>query len=492
MPDAPPDSTDPVDADGESRELKRVGGQPRDPLESAVAIEMIENMPSYLARGTVYIMILAVLTAFLYSYFGKMDVVVQGHGKLIPEGDAEVVQAATNGIVRSILVKEGDVVKKGDVLAELDIVRSTVEEKKRKVQLEQLQEKIAGLELAIDITTAVLRGENVQIDEAAIRKISSAEYVAAILSLKQARIAYDKAIMQARDLYPTSLQSLASAVEHKTLNLKTKQNAVQAAKKDLERTRAQYDLYKSMFEKGLCSKVKLLEEEKRFDEAASKLDESRVNLDQAISELATAKFRLDTTTKTYAVNTSEAEQRYKMAVMKHNASLKSMKESLKKQKIGLANFHLETQVVEQQLGYNRLIAPVDGTITSVKLQTPGEAVRIGTTLFTLNPSDRPLVAKIKIPNRSIGRILTGMKVKLKLDAYPYQKYGVLTGRVLSIAPDSHIEGKNSFYSAVVKLDKTFVERKAKRYDLFTGLTLKAEIVVERQRIIESFVAAVRK
>ena len=94
-----------VDANHDDDRIRMTGGPRQDALESTVVIEMLENMPSHLARGVVYIMVLLVLVGFLYSYFGKMDVVVQSRGKLIPEGEAEVVQSATMGMVKSLHVK---------------------------------------------------------------------------------------------------------------------------------------------------------------------------------------------------------------------------------------------------------------------------------------------------------------------------------------------------------------------------------------------------
>ena len=451
-------ASDETDIDGR---IDRVAGPGQDSLESSVVIEMLENMPSHLARGLVYILILVVVVGFLYSYFGKMDVVVQARGKLIPEGEAEVVQSATNGMLKSLHVKEGDIVTKGALLAELDVTRTNVESKKRQTELEKKIKQLNCLETALGIMKTVLAGGTVIIDDAAVLKICSGDYVAAILGLKEARMGYDKAMMQAEQLYPASLKTLATAVRNKKLSLANKEYQQAAAIRDLERTQSQYELYKSMYDQGLASKVKLLEEQKKFDEAATKVDESRVAVDSAQGELEDARVKLATTRATYDNSTSQAKTKYDLAVLKHNNQIKTMEDKLENLNVAISNFKLESTVQDQQNRFNRITAPVAGRVAFVKLRTPGEMVKIGATLFLINPVDRPLVAKVQIPNKSVGRVQPGMKVKIKLDAYPYQHYGVLAGKVLRVAPDSKLVGKAYFFETIVSLDRDYVVKNKK-------------------------------
>lgn len=472
--------------------IHKTGGPRQDSLESTVVMEMLENMPSHIARGLVYILVLVVLVGFLYSYFGKMDIVVQARGKLIPEGEAEVVQSATSGLLKSLYAKEGDIVSKGALLVELDVTRTNVENKKRQTQLESKLKELNCLETALRIMKTVLAGETVEIDDTAVLKICSGEYVASILGLKAARMGYDKSMMQAQKMYPASLMTLSTAVRNKKLNLSSKKNQLAAAIRDLERTRSQYELYTSMYDQGLASKVKLLEEQKKFDEATAKVGESEVEVDSARGELEDAEVKLATTRVSYATATHQAKTQYELAVLKYNNQIKTMQDKLEDLKIALADFNLESTVQEQQTRFNRITAPVAGRVAFVKLRTPGELVKIGDTLFLINPVDRPLVAKINIPNKSIGRVQSGMKVKIKLDAYPYQHYGVLAGKVSRVAPDSKLVGNAYFYEAIVSLDRDYVVKNKKRYTLFTGLTLQAEIVVERRRIIENFLDPIKK
>ena len=364
--------------------------------------------------------------------------------------------------------------------------------KKCQSELEKKLKQLNCLETALRIMKTVLAGGSVMIDDEAVLKICSGQYVAAILGLKSARMSYDKAMMQAEQMYPASLKTLATAVRNKKLNLANKEYQLAAAIRDLERTRSQYELYKSLFDQGLASKVKLLEEQKKFDDAAAKVDESKVAVDSAQGELEDAQVKLATTRVTYENSTEQAKMKYELAVLKHNNQIKTMQDKLENLEVELANFKLESTVQEQQSRFNRITAPVAGRVSFVKLRTPGEMVKTGQTVFMINPIDRPLVAKIQIPNKSVGRVQPGMKVKIKLDAYPYQHYGVLTGKVIRVAPDSKLVGKAYFFETIVSLDRDYVVKNKKRYTLFTGLTLQAEIVVEQLRIIQNFLDPIKK
>ena len=158
----------------------------------------------------------------------------------------------------------------------------------------------------------------------------------------------------------------------------------------------------------------------------------------------------------------------------------------------IANFELDTKLFDYTRGFDKILAPVAGTIVQVVLKTPGELVQAGRTVFLINPANQPLVAKIQIPNKSVGRLKPGLMVKLKFEAFPYQNYGVLSGQVVQISPDSKQIGNHFFYEITATLDREYLVRNQERYDLFPGLTLLAEIVVEKRRIIDNFLDPLRK
>lgn len=468
-------------------------GTAEDPLQgSPVLTEMLENMPSYMARGIVYLLLFIIIAGVIYAYFGRMDVVVQARGKLIPMGDAAIVQSIKGGILKTILVKEGSVVAKGDTLAELDVTKAGIDSEKRTREYKLKERQMSCLRYAINYMGQVISGNNVILDEHKVMKLCSDEYVGAIVGVSNARMAYDKAMMQAQKIYPPSLNTFKSSITTKTLNLRDKKRQSKSAEEELTRARSRIDLYEELYKEELVSKVKLLEEQKTYQEAVKQAGEAQMAVITAENELEDARVKLNMTSLQYETAAQQSREKFRLSLIKFKAMVKNMGIKLDSLTADIANFKLDSRFQDYTRKFDRITAPVSGTVTFVKLRTPGELIKSGDTVFMINPSNQPLVAKILIPNRHVGRIKPGLQSKLKVDAFPYQSYGVLTGRVIKISPDSKRVGKELFFEATVSLDKTYLKKKGEEYKLFTGLTLRSEIVVERKRIVDNFLDPIKK
>lgn len=490
-----PNESDKIQPETEDQvydQTRRVKRPPEDMIESPVVIEMLEEMPSYMARGFIYILVFVCLIGIVYAYLGKMDVIVQGQGKLVPKGEAEIVQSAKNGRLMRLFVNVGDTVKAGQMLAELDLMHTNIGTQKREMAFAQMQKEIACLVHAIDVMRNVLAGQDVNIDGSKILKLCSSSYVEAITGLKAERRSYEKAMLKASQMDPGQLEALISNINNKKMNVAYKQSKLAAAEREFARAESQLALYEEMYRRGLASKVKLLEEQKGLDEAGSAREESLVALNTARKELQEAEQELNKIQINQDAEKKQAEEDYRIAVFKYKNMLEGMNLKLEELKDAVVNFELDAKLQKYTDQFDRIIAPVTGMIASVNLTTPGEMVGAGNTLFTLNPANQPLVAKVMIPNKNIGQVKIGLKVKLKLDAFPYQNYGVLNGRVSEISPDSTRIGNDFFYEVTVATERDYLMKSKEKYQLFTGLTMIAEIVVERKRIIDNFIDPLKK
>lgn len=127
-----------------------------------------------------------------------------------------------------------------------------------------------------------------------------------------------------------------------------------------------------------------------------------------------------------------------------------------------------------------LTAPVAGTISYVNSLRPGRYLAANDVAATLVPNDEPLLAEVWIPNKSIRRVKPGLRARMKLDAYPYQRFGLLSGRLISVDPDADSSGA---YRAWIRPDTTTVKDSHGVETIRTGLTLTAEIEVERRTVM---------
>lgn len=138
-----------------------------------------------------------------------------------------------------------------------------------------------------------------------------------------------------------------------------------------------------------------------------------------------------------------------------------------------------------QLQQLSLRSPVDGSISSLNLPNSGEVVQPGQTIAEVAPQDTPLVLSAILPNREAGFVKTGMPVQVKLDAFPYQDYGVISGKVTSISPDSKPDERlGAVYQVEIALERNAIRDNQTTIPLKAGQTASADIVLRRRRIVD--------
>jgi HlyD family secretion protein len=145
--------------------------------------------------------------------------------------------------------------------------------------------------------------------------------------------------------------------------------------------------------------------------------------------------------------------------------------------------------LEQMVFY----APNDGYVLDVSIDRIGEMMQAGQTLVEIAPEDDPLVLSAVIPSQEAGLVEDGMDVQVKMDAFPYQEYGILSGTVSTIAPDTEMDEKiGPVYRLEIALDKDYVMHENQKMELKPGQTAQAEIVIRKRRIIDLLLDPIRK
>jgi multidrug efflux pump subunit AcrA (membrane-fusion protein) len=181
-------------------------------------------------------------------------------------------------------------------------------------------------------------------------------------------------------------------------------------------------------------------------------------------------------------------------VARLKVSLRDRKESGVR---GVASAHsaLEVQAksfaeaLRAQMDSLRILAPVDGSVSNLTLTGAGELVSVGTTVMELIPDGGQLVAEVQIANKDIAQLRLGMPTKIKLDAYPYQDWGVLTGKVVEISQDAIAAQKDAapIYLLQVSLDRTELEARVNggaARKVILGMTLTADIQTRNRTLLE--------
>ena len=159
----------------------------------------------------------------------------------------------------------------------------------------------------------------------------------------------------------------------------------------------------------------------------------------------------------------------------------------------IARLQSEIAAAEQALRHTTITAPFAGVVTAVEVRGRGAVLQAGQTVASIAPADAPLVVEARVSNKDIAFVEPGLPAKLKLDAFPYQEYGVVEATVSAVAPDAQVnEDGSSFYKVLITPRQTSINARGKTVALRPGLALGAEIITERKSILSLLFEPFRK
>jgi hemolysin D len=439
-------------------------------LDFAPSILAIQARPaSPLPRVMLYTLMLLFLLIVLWAIFGKVDVVAVAQGKLVPQSYLKIVQPAEAGIVKEILVKEGDTVKQGQILMRMDAQLQDsdtkmveAELKQRALQLRRIDAELSGKQLVMKTG-----------DDATQFKQIESQY-------QSHRQAFDDAVAQEQALLNKATEDYQGARQ-----TETKIRNVLPAYQEQEAAWAK--LHKD----GYAGRLLALERERERIEKEGDLKTQAFAVESLKASIAQSQKRL-------AQITSNYKQQLHNERVEAQGQLDKLQQEVAKQR------HKRTLL--------ELKASQAGKIKDVATHTIGSVVSPGTILLTLVPIDEPLQAEVMINNDDVGFVHEGQSVKLKLAAYPFQKYGMVDGTVTHVsadAADGQAQGSNgqattnnaagntkgqamqSGYKAIVTLNQQALTSSGKTFNLAPGMQVAAEINQGQRTIMEYLLSPVQ-
>jgi hemolysin D len=443
-------------------------GSAREALEFAPGLLAIqESPPAPLPRAVMYTVTVLTVLLLLWATIGKLDIVASAEGRLVPRTYIKIVQPADAGIVQEILVREGESVRAGQVLLRMDRKEAQADSESlaMTVALKSLQLRRIAAEL--DATALRIQPE----DPPELFQQVQAQYL-------DHRHAYENALGQTRDALHRVQEDYQSGIE--TLEKLRKLNPS---------LKAQAQSYEDLGKDGYAAQVLVSEKQRSYLENDQDLhsQESKVaSLEAAVAEAreqilqTTSKFRSDL----------------------QNERVQAEGEYRKLQQDFIKQVH-KADLLE-------LRAPQAGIVKDLSTHTVGTVVSAGTVLLSLVPEREALVAEITIRNEDVGFVHAQQPVQVKLAAYPFQKYGMLQGKVIQVWPDAtendarsqgHDPGARTDrteethpngYRALVDLDTQSLKRGALDFKLIAGMQVIAEIDEGRRTLLQYLLSPVQK
>ena len=410
--------------------------------------------------GTVFLwtiislMIVTLLGLFLF----KIDVVVSARGKVIPIGDVKVVQPLETGVITKIHVKEGDFVKKGDILLEIDPSVDTAD-------LEGKERNLKYSQLSLDRINAVLAEK----EFTPPKKDHSAEVIQAQTAHYQAqREVYNSTLKEKENEY----REARSALNYLKEEIATINKVLAITIEDERRQKALVEIGALADNRHREKMKERMNLERERDSKTGQAEQLETKLDRIKDEIATFKSNFrekllsDYSTNVQGRNTLEAEV----------SSLKFKQ------------------------GKRFIIAPVAGYIHLLPVKTIGGVVTTAQSVVGIVPEGTPLEVNAIVMNKDIGYIKEGQTCVIKVDTFDFQKYGTIEGTVEVINPYSiddkdskdkeknkDVESESGGYPVRVKMAAEILKTKnGDVYKVKPGMSVMVEVNVGKRRVIEFF------
>jgi len=393
-----------------------------------------------------FVLVLMVLSFVVWARVCKIDIVSLARGKVVPASRVKKVQHLEGGIVRKILVKEGEKIHRGEKLIVLEEVQSKTNINELNIEMASLQVEIARLKAEIqDFRTP---------EFSPFLKEHYPEFVRHSMEIFNIR----------REKFLNEVAGAKQAVVEKEQEIKEIRARLNKNITDLSLLKKQVKISSELLKSKLTSEYKhlnLLRQETKLQ------GEIRALKAALIRSKAALKRSLEEVNRIYY-------QHKQMALTELKNALKRLEE-LKERKKRFTDTYKRTIIR----------SPVNGVVKRIYVTTEGEVIQPGETLLEIVPSQDRLIIEAYLPMKDIIYVKPGQDAMIKLSSRDARRFGYIKGKVISISPDAfQTENGQTFYIARVETKKTYFEWEGHRYYLFPGMILLVYIRTGKRSLLE--------
>ena len=418
-----------------------------------ILAEVEEKPPNPIGRAFLWTTIAILGLALIGLIFIKVDVVVTARGKIIPAGDVKVLQPLETGVVSKICVREGDYVKAGSPLIEIDpsVDSADLEGKEKNLNLSRVS--MARIRAVLDDRAFRPSGEG-----------RPQEIVDTQVKLYQSQ----------RALYHSTLKEKQLALEEAEHGVRTLQDELTKLENQLAVTQDVEKKQKSLVEIGALAENRFKEKVRERMSQEREVGAKRGQIKEATVRAARVK--------------SEVESF-------RNSFREKMLSELSSNMQGKNILEAEVTSLNFKKGKRSINAPVSGYVHILSIKTVGGVVTPAQQVVSLVPEDAALMARVLVLNKDAGFVWPGQKCVVKVDTFDFQKYGMIDGTVESVNPFSVEEKENSGDGYPLHVTLASEELKTKdgsTHKVRPGMSVSAEIQVGKRRVVEFFLFPIIK
>lgn len=403
-------------------------------------------------RNSSSVLLLSIVTLLaiimLWASVTELDNVVRGSGKTVSEAQNQLVQSSEPGVLRNRYANEGDLVKKGDLLFDIDPVDT-------KTQLDQAQKRFASLKIKSIRLKAEVDSDLPSFPESLIEAAPTA--VSTELALFQARrddLSSKSAILEQR-----RLQKLNEIQELK-IQYETSQNGLKLIRREIE-------TLEPLVKAGLAPETRLLALQREEEAALGQSNSAESSQNRVLAGLDEIDEQL-----------KAEKQSYVTSALTDLSAIESE----------IAELSARIPALESRVERTSVRSPVDGVINRLNYVTADAYVSTGDVLLEIVPTGSDLIVETRIDPKDIAEIVIGQEVKISLTAYDPSRYGRIDGNVLSISADALSDQQSGaqYYLVDVSISGTLFEDDGSEVTILPGMVASIDVLSGKRTVLDYF------
>jgi len=400
-----------------------------------------------------WITVLFVIFFGMWADYATLDEVTRGMGKVIPSRQVQVVQNLEGGIISKILIKEGEVVEKDQILLLIDDTRFASSYRESRAKSSNLQAKVARL-------TAEAKGEIFKIpknEDTALKEVFASEY-----ALAQAR--QDELQSNINILKQQKTQK-----EHEIGELKSRQKQLEQG---YELARKELEITEPLVKKGIMSEIDLLRLQREATELKGNLETVRLSIPRAESAVVETERKIEELSVNFRT-TALAE------LNDNKAELSGISES---------NLALEDRVARTSVR-----SPVKGTVKRLKITTVGGVIQPGMDLVEIVPFEDTLLIESQIRPADIAFLHPGQPAMVKFTAYDFSIFGGLKAHLEHISADTIMNERGEpFFLIRLRTEINYLGKEKNSLPIIPGMTVNVDILTGKKTLLNYLLKPIRK
>jgi hemolysin D len=420
------------------------------------ALEIQETPPNPLARWLAKSIIALLLIGIIWAVLGEVNIVASAEGKILPGSRVKVIQPLQKGVVKTILIREGEYVKQGQPLLELDSTLTGADESR-------LKQELMSTEMKLAVNIALLK--RIRSDQDSTDELTSIDQSDG----SDIRHLHFNNLLQEKWLQIRANESaMINAKEAAEAEYKATKIEIEKLSKTLPITEKRAMIVNNLYQKQYATETEYLQLEQERIEQAHQLAEEKQRLKQLEANRKQSQKQIESV---------QAETRVNILaeITEYRREISALKEELTKAK----------DLNRRQMLY----APVSGQVQELEIATEGGVVTEAQPLMKIVPDEESLVVEVFVENKDIGFINREMPAEIKIHTFPFTKYGVIDAEIMNISDDAIVDEKRGLlYRLLLEMSVKTIYVDGKEVRLLPGMEVTAELKTGKRRLIEYFLS----